>query len=212
MYCEKCGAFIEDGAKFCMNCGAASGQGAFTQPQSRANETDARPAENRYDSGRYDYSENRQVNDEPYRITEIRQPSANAGGGYSSAPFTAESYINPSFGEAIRSFFIRYIDFSGRSSRAEYWYVYLLNIIISFACGFLAKQVSGYFGIINAVYTFATFIPALAIDFRRLHDTGRSGWYTLLWFLPIVGWIILLIYHCQPGTGPNIYGPEPKRK
>lgn len=211
MYCEKCGAFNDDGARFCTVCGASLSAGIING-QRPAHETDARPAEPYNESGSYRYDEQTRSQNEPFHIDNINRNGGQSGGYGASAPGSSESYINPSFGEAVRSFFIRYIDFSGRSSRAEYWFVFLMNFLITTAIGFLAKNVSNAFGILDSVYSLAVLIPMLAIDFRRLHDTGRSGWYLLLWIIPIVGWIILLIYHCQGSEGPNIYGPEPKRK
>ena len=55
------------------------------------------------------------------------------------------------------------------------------------------------------------FLPLLAVGIRRLHDIGKSGWYCLWGLLPIVGWIILIVYAARPGmSGPNQYGPDPK--
>lgn len=211
MYCKKCGAFNDTGARFCTVCGTSLSDG-FVNEQRPAHETDARTAGPYYESGSYRYDEQTRNQNEPFHIDNINRNGGQPGGCGASDPSSPESYINPSFGEAIRSFFLRYIDFSGRSSRAEYWFVFLLNFIITTAIGFLAKNVSNAFGILDTVYSLAVLIPMLAIDFRRLHDTGRSGWFLLLWFIPIIGWIILLVYHCQGSEGPNIYGPEPKRK
>ncbi|BDP42173.1 hypothetical protein DAETH_21420 [Deinococcus aetherius] len=65
--------------------------------------------------------------------------------------------------------------------------------------------------ILSAVYGLATFLPTLAVNIRRLHDTGRSGWWYLIAFVPLVGGIVLLIFavmDSQPGT--NKWGPNPK--
>ncbi len=199
MFCKNCGAQVPDGTRFCTVCGAALTESV--NPEQNYSTPGEEPVSR--ESGSY--------KEEPFVITNVN--TANAGGGSAQQGFNPnESYQNPSFGEAIRSFFIRYIDFSGRSSRAEYWFVFLMNFIVTSAIAFMAKNISNIFGILDSVYSLAVLIPMLAIDFRRLHDTGRSGWFLLLWFVPIIGWIILLVYHCQPSEGPNIYGPEPKRK
>ena len=197
MFCKNCGSQVPDGTRFCTVCGAA-----LTEAE--------KPAQSFGGSrGETEFRESGSYKEKPFVITN----TDTSGGSSAQQEFNPnESYHNPSFGEALRSFFVRYIDFSGRSSRAEYWFVFLMNFIVSSAVTFMTKQISNVFGILDLIYNLAVLIPMLAIDFRRLHDTGRSGWFILLWFVPIVGWIILLVYHCQPSTGPNIYGPEPKRK
>ena len=91
---------------------------------------------------------------------------------------------------AYKEYFTRYFDFSGRTNRPGYWWVVLANILIG-----LILSCLGAFGVvISSIYSVITIIPGLAIIFRRLHDTGRSGW-NLLWFLlPLVGWIIILVF------------------
>ena len=124
-----------------------------------------------------------------------------------------ESFKNPSFGEAIQSLFLRYVDFKGRSSRAEYWYVVLASYLIGIAFGILIKATnSGIFATIEGFYSFLIFIPSLAIWVRRLHDTGRSGWFVFIMLIPIVGWILMLVWLCSGSDGGNIYGPEPRMK
>lgn len=100
-----------------------------------------------------------------------------------------------SFTEAIRLFFTRAFDFRGRSTRAEYWWVYLFNILVSLAIyvvGIIAAGVSlsrmspmALFGggslvsILSTVYGLIIFIPNLALIVRRLHDINHSGWWVL---------------------------------
>jgi uncharacterized membrane protein YhaH (DUF805 family) len=55
-------------------------------------------------------------------------------------------------------------------------------------------------GALQNIFSLATFIPGLALGARRLHDIGKSGWWQLLWFAIIVGWIILIVWHIRPGT------------
>ena len=92
--------------------------------------------------------------------------------------------------EAYKEYFQRYFDFSGKTSRSGYWWVVLANLIIGTVLGFLGSIGTT----ISAVYSLITIIPGLAIVNRRLHDTGRSGWNLLWLLLPIIGWIILLVY------------------
>lgn len=90
-------------------------------------------------------------------------------------------------------FFKRYFDFSGKSNRTEFWVAWLFNFIIS---GVLSAfgLVSTLLLTISGLYGLIIFIPSLAIFWRRMHDTGRSGWNILWSLLPIVGWIIVLIF------------------
>jgi uncharacterized membrane protein YhaH (DUF805 family) len=110
----------------------------------------------------------------------------------------------------------KYADFSGRARRKEYWYFVLFYVIILVVLlvidGFVGTQLGGAgFGILTCIYALAVLIPALAVTVRRLHDTGRSGWWILIQLVPLVGWIVLLIFlliDSQPEQ--NAYGPSPK--
>lgn len=107
--------------------------------------------------------------------------------------------------------FRRYFDFDGRSRRSEYWYFVLFNFVISitlFVCVFLIPFIGlGAY----VLYALAVFFPNLALIIRRLHDTNRSGWNFFFAFIPLAGFIIMLIFLTEEGThGPNQYGPDPK--
>jgi uncharacterized membrane protein YhaH (DUF805 family) len=110
----------------------------------------------------------------------------------------------------------RYAEFSGRSRRKEYWMFTLLlvivNIIISVIEGVLGLTGTiGTYGPLTLVVFLAILVPSIAVGVRRLHDTGRSGWWILIGLIPIIGAIVLLIFFVLEGTkGPNEYGPDPK--
>ena len=105
-----------------------------------------------------------------------------------------------SFGEAISNVFSHYADFSGRARRSEYWWFFLLNMILSCI---------PYLGF---VWALVAIIPSWAVAVRRLHDIGRSGWYLLLGFIPLVGAILLIVWYCKEGEpNRNQYGEDPKR-
>lgn len=106
--------------------------------------------------------------------------------------------------DAVKALFIRYADFQGRSRRSEYWWVFLFNLITSRV--FAAVSTS-----FATVWGFALLIPILAVGVRRLHDTGRSGWWVLLNLIPLVGTIILIVWLCQDSSPDNQYGPNPKK-
>jgi len=114
-----------------------------------------------------------------------------------------------SFPEAVKSGFSRYVDFSGRSSRSEYWWWTLFVIILNIVFSVLDSAI-GTASVLSLVFGLAVFLPDLAVSVRRLHDIDRSGWWLLLVLIPIIGWIALLIWYVKRGNdGDNSYGPDP---
>ncbi|OBX47863.1 DUF805 domain-containing protein [Haemophilus haemolyticus] len=112
----------------------------------------------------------------------------------------------------------KYATFSGRARRKEYWMFTLFQFIAMFIL-FILEAAIGLSGELSGVYWLATILPSLAVSVRRLHDTGRSGWWLLISIIPIVGAIVLIIFMCtdsQTGnaldntTGRNQYGENPK--
>jgi uncharacterized membrane protein YhaH (DUF805 family) len=103
-----------------------------------------------------------------------------------------------------------YAGFSGRARRTEYWMFFLFNVIITIVLnviGAAIQQVS----ILGAIYGLAVLIPGLAVGVRRLHDTGRSGWWLLIGLVPLIGAIVLIVFMATDGEpGDNAYGPNPK--
>lgn len=110
----------------------------------------------------------------------------------------------------------KYAQFSGRSRRKEYWFFALFYIIIALVVGFIdgaagTMMAEGKIGILGMILTLAFFLPSLAVGIRRLHDTGRSGWWTLIAFVPLIGIIVLIVFYVQDSQpGANEYGPNPK--
>ena len=107
-----------------------------------------------------------------------------------------------------------YIGFSGRARRKEFWMFILVNAIFLGVLSVLDKmlgwQRAGGEGVLATIYSLLVFLPSLAVQFRRLHDTNRSAWWLLLLLIPVAGWVVLVIFSCQRGTpGENTYGPEP---
>ena len=104
----------------------------------------------------------------------------------------------------------KYAVFSGRARRKEYWYFALFNIIISIVLVVIEFIIIGS-GLLGGIYALAILIPGIAVTVRRLHDTGRSGWWCLIGLVPLIGVIVILIFavlDSQPGE--NDYGPNPK--
>ena len=116
------------------------------------------------------------------------------------------------FVEALK----KYAVFSGRSRRKEYWYFALFVIIISFVLSIIDLLTGAYartvgVGLLSSIFSLAVLIPSIAVTVRRLHDIDRSGWWLLIALVPLVGWIVLLVFSVQEGTpGSNRYGPNPK--
>lgn len=107
----------------------------------------------------------------------------------------------------------RYIQFTGRAGRAEFWYYILFYILIVIGLrivdGVLFGATAGN-GVLTWLFWLFSIMPNLAIGARRLHDTGRSGWWLLLSLIPIVGLIVLLIWFISQGQeDSNQYGPPP---
>jgi uncharacterized membrane protein YhaH (DUF805 family) len=100
------------------------------------------------------------------------------------------------FVESVRTCFTKYAEFSGCAKRSEFWWWVLFYIIASAVLGMISQVVSGIFAL-------ATLVPYIAVTARRLHDTDRSGWLQLLALIPIIGWIILIIWCAQEGKQPN---------
>jgi uncharacterized membrane protein YhaH (DUF805 family) len=103
------------------------------------------------------------------------------------------------FGDAIQTCFRKYATFSGRASRPEFWWWALFIIIAIVALSIVNEKLAAAFNV-------ATLLPYFAVTARRLHDTDRSGWWQLVGFIPVIGWIVLVIWLCQPGKQPNTYG------
>lgn len=129
------------------------------------------------------------------------------------------------FGEAVKTCLSKYIDFSGRARRSEFWWFYLFLIIVSaiaggidYALGFQVVETDSASGVVyspgwvQSVTSLLLFLPWISVTVRRLHDRDATGWWWWLNVLCCIGPLILLFaFYIQPGTqGPNKYGPDPK--
>ena len=114
------------------------------------------------------------------------------------------------FGDAISRGFSNYFTFSGRAIRAENWWWALFTIIGMVALS-IVENIAGIPTVLSGIFCLATLMPSLALVARRLHDINRSGWWQLLWFAILIGWIILMVWTIKQGVkGPNKYGPDPR--
>jgi len=118
----------------------------------------------------------------------------------------------------------KYAVFTGRARRKEYWMFFLVNLIIAVVLGIFGiaaglgmfggvggRTIDGAVTGITWLYSLAILIPNIAVGVRRLHDTGRSGWWILISLVPVIGAIILIILYVENGNpGHNKYGSDPK--
>jgi uncharacterized membrane protein YhaH (DUF805 family) len=103
----------------------------------------------------------------------------------------------------------KYATFGGRARRAEYWMFTLINVIIAVVVAFVSAKIGMAW--LYMVYAIGVLLPSLAVGIRRLHDTGRSGWYLFIALIPLIGAIVLLVWMIQDSQpGDNQYGSNPK--
>ena len=112
------------------------------------------------------------------------------------------------FGQAISACFSKYATFDGRAGRPEYWYWVLFTVIAAAVLAIIDLALP--YHVLERAFEVATFLPSLAVTFRRLHDVDRSGWWWLIVLIPLVGAIVLIVWLARRGTdGPNRFGPAP---
>ncbi|NQV92758.1 MAG: DUF805 domain-containing protein [Candidatus Aquiluna sp.] len=125
------------------------------------------------------------------------------------------------FSQAVKSFWSRYTNFKGRSRRSEYWYIQLFLIITNLAAAAIDLALmdgdvdrfiaNGGGGIVGLVWILVTILPALAVLVRRLHDTGKSGWWALIGLIPLAGGVVLFVFSVLDSTAEeNQYGAPVK--
>ena len=95
------------------------------------------------------------------------------------------------FAESIRTCFSKYVDFNGVASRSEFWWFILFVFIVAVVLNLISPTLAN-------IVSLAFLLPQLAVGARRLHDTGRSGWWQLLLLLPLIGLIVLIVFWVQP--------------
>ncbi len=130
------------------------------------------------------------------------------------------------FAESVSKCLRNYVTFSGRASQPEYWWFVLFLVlggilatiieVVLFGRPVFYEITGSSFSIrteggpVSGLFSLLTLLPGLSVFVRRMHDTGRSGWWFWLILIPLVGAIILLVWLCTRGTtGPNPYGADP---
>ena len=112
-----------------------------------------------------------------------------------------------SFTEAVKTCFEKILTIDGRARRSEFWYFSVCVFLISVVVNMVFGNTSVIVRIISLILNIAT----VTVGIRRLHDIGKSGYWYLIGFVPVIGWILLIYWYCQdsqPGT--NMYGENPK--
>lgn len=168
------------------------------------------------DGNRYEFSSTQWKSSDapkPYQKVDFEIDENIAKGIYLESP--SPSYaINPEIADVspICWYFRvlkKYFVFKGRATRSEYWYYTLFNTIAIILFTILDNLLNAD-GILSLIYLLAVLIPGIAVLIRRLHDIGRTGWWWLLSFLPIIGGVVLLIFTLLDSTEDNKYGVNPK--
>ncbi len=144
-----------------------------------------------------------------------RGPSAAGAYPGQAAQVQARQYDAPKsmgFGGAIATCFRKYVDFSGRARRPEYWWFMLFYWLVLVGLSIVDAIIIGTrggAGVFTGLAVLAMFLPTLSVGVRRLHDTDRTGWWLLIGIIPLIGGIVLLVFMCLRGTdGPNRFGPD----
>lgn len=115
------------------------------------------------------------------------------------------------FGEAVRrALTVNYCNFEGRASRSEYWWFTLFCFAVGAVVGIVFCWSETISTIVNGILGLALLLPGLGLAVRRMHDVGKSGWWVLIYLVPVVGWIIFLIFAVKESVPvPNEYGAVP---
>ena len=103
-----------------------------------------------------------------------------------------------------------YCNFSGRASRSEFWWFALFNFILSAVISIVFCWSQNTMNIVTGIVNLALLLPSLGLAVRRLHDIGKSGWWIFISIIPIIGWILLIVWYCKDSQmETNEYGPVP---
>ncbi len=109
------------------------------------------------------------------------------------------------FQDAVKSGFDNFINFEGRATRSEYWWWFLFYIIAYVTAIVLGSAIN--VGIIPLVVSLGLWAPSLAVGTRRLHDINKSGWWQLLYLIPLIGLLVMIYFFVQPSnTSDNRFG------
>ncbi|MBT9672483.1 DUF805 domain-containing protein [Secundilactobacillus kimchicus] len=112
--------------------------------------------------------------------------------------------------ESYKKYWLNFINFSGTSSRSDYWWPAFINVILGGIIIAIVQSITGHpivniynwrdegIAVVNNVVVYIVWIADWAVAVRRMHDTDRSGWWILIQLIPIIGWIWFLILLLLP--------------
>ncbi|GAA3568181.1 hypothetical protein GCM10022197_25450 [Microlunatus spumicola] len=152
---------------------------------------------------------------------QVQQPYGQQPYGQVGEVPLSQPLYGANIGQAVRRFWKKYATFTGRASRAEFWWWFLVSYLISFVLSIVGQAIAGpqpqppvaattqeeltqYFGILvgwtlkasilSGIWGLATLVGQISLSTRRLHDTNRSGWWYLIGLVPVVGAIVLIVF------------------
>lgn len=197
MFCQQCGTQIEDGLAYCTNCGAK--QINVQNSQSGSNNANSSQIPNQSTIENQFGQQNAQSNQQQqgFSYQGYTQSNSYAWQGVEPSPSSV------SFGEAIKLYFKNYANFTGRSTKSEYWWAFLFN--------FLVSLLTSWIPVVGQLIALGLLIPGLSVGIRRLHDTGKSWVYILMGLIPLAGFIILIVQYCKDSDVDNNWGPAPQK-
>lgn len=205
-FCKKCGAELKNGAFFCTNCGFNQNEQAEMQNSSDDEKTigvfGTNPVAPNNQTVNTVHSQNEAFHQNNPQ-TVHQQSAATQNVNYQKAQAydpNAQGCNNGkvSFIEAIKLFFVNYVNFSGRASKSEYWWGFLFQLIV--------LGVTTWIPVVGQLVALGVFLPGLSLNIRRLHDIGKAWYYLLMGLIPLAGIIILIVYYCQDSDGDNQWG------
>lgn len=100
------------------------------------------------------------------------------------------------FVESVQTCFKKYAEFNGRASTPEYWWWVLFIVLAS-----VAGQMVG--DVVGGLVSLATLLPSIGVTTRRLHDIDKSGWWQLIYIIPLLGWAVMIYWCIQNPVEPN---------
>ncbi len=118
------------------------------------------------------------------------------------------------FQTAVKTCFQKYVTFSGRARRKEYWFWFLFSFVSIIVVSIIDKNLFlgnayGKNGPLYTIFLLGTFLPGLSVFIRRLHDLDKSGWWALILIIPVIGFIVGIVWASMKGTvGDNRFGPD----